>query len=173
MAAALLAHEMTARGCHDVEVISAGTWAGTGYPATAEVGDVLAPIGVDVSGHRSQPLTPELIEVADVVVAMTSVHRSEIARIAPHVARKTVLLKELGEIAWDDPGDAERRVAALLDAPRPEARRTLDVDDPIGLPPAAYRRAYEEISAGIAILADVICPRSSAGGTMTRGARSE
>lgn len=162
MAAALMAHEMSARGCHDVEVISAGTWAGTGYPTTTEVGDVLAPLGIDVSGHRSRPLTPELVEEADLVVAMTSVHRGEIARTAPHVGHKTVLLKELGEIAFDGSGETvEERVGALLEARRPEERRALDLDDPMGLPVTAYRRAYEEILAGIVALADVICPQSS------------
>ncbi len=156
-----MAHELSVRGCQEVEVISAGTWAGAGYPATTEVGDVLAPLGIDVSGHRSQPLAPELVEEADVVVAMTSVHRAEIARIAPNVGGKTVLLKELGEIAFDGSGQtAEERVGALLEAARPESRRALDLDDPMGLPITAYRRAYEEISAGIAALADVICPPS-------------
>jgi protein-tyrosine phosphatase len=159
MAAALMAHEMSARGCHEVEVISAGTWAAAGHPATTEVGDVLAPLGIDVSGHRSQPLTPELVEEADVVVAMTSVHRAEIARIAPGVGGKTVLLKELGEIAFDGGGaTAKERVGALIDSERPQARRALDLDDPMGLPVTAYRRAYEEIVTGVAILADTICP---------------
>lgn len=155
-----MAHEMSTRACHEVEVISAGTWAGTGYPATSEVGDVLAPLGIDVSGHRSRPLTPELVEEADVIIAMTSVHRAEIARIAPDVGRKTLLLKELAEIALVGEGETdEERLGRLLDAARPEARRALDLDDPMGLPATAYRRAYEEIAVGIRVLADVICPR--------------
>lgn len=58
----------------DVEVRSAGTFAGRGAPASS--GAVLAARrkGLDLSGHRSTPLGPELVEWADLVLAMTNAH---------------------------------------------------------------------------------------------------
>jgi len=62
------------RGLEKVEVRSAGTFAGRGAPASS--GAVLAARrkGLDLSGHRSTPLGPELVEWADLILAMTHAH---------------------------------------------------------------------------------------------------
>jgi protein-tyrosine phosphatase len=141
-------------------VLSAGTWAYDGNPASDGSVEVFRNRGWDLASHRSQELTPALLTEADLVVGMTSVHRREILELDPDAAPKTVLIKELAEIEIehvdDDPG---RRLAALLGAPRPEWRRALDLDDPMGLPVFAYERTFGEIEVGIEVLAELLCPQ--------------
>lgn len=158
MAEALLRHELARRGCTHVEVSSAGTWAYDGSGATRHAIRVLANRDVDLSAHRSRGLVAEEIDAADVIVAMTSVHVREILERAPHARHKVVLLKEVPEIAAQLAPEETGRVDALLRATRPEPRRGLDVDDPMGLPRSAYERCAGDLEAGIAALAEVLCP---------------
>jgi protein-tyrosine-phosphatase len=114
--------------------------------------------GVDIGSHRSRPLDPKEVEEADLVVGMTSVHVRELLDAVPEVAPKVVLLKALAEITGPVGGaSAAERLEALLGAPRPEWRRALDIDDPIGLPLSAYEKCVAEIQAGVDALADLLC----------------
>ena len=161
MGEALLRHRLKERGCEDVEVTSVGTWAYYGREATTEAIETLRKRGVDLSTHLSRPVEMEELRAADLIVAMTSVHVREIGSLAPDVAERIVLMKELKEIqpaavpADADPG---QRVAALLTGQRPKRRRKLDVDDPMGLPIGAYERAVREIEEGIDVLVSALCP---------------
>jgi protein-tyrosine-phosphatase len=158
MAEALLRHELTRRGCSNVEVSSAGTWAYDGSEATMHAIKVLAGRHVDLSAHRSRPLVAEEIEAADVIIAMTSVHVREILERVPRARHKVILLKEIPEIAAVPAADTAARIEALLTATRPHPRRGLDVDDPMGLPRRAYERCAGDLEAGITALAEVLCP---------------
>lgn len=62
------------RGWNHVRVDSAGTSAAWGAPASEGSRAAGAEIGLDLSGHRSQPVTRELVQRADIVLAMTSNH---------------------------------------------------------------------------------------------------
>lgn len=146
---------------------SVGTWAYPGHEATAEAIEVLRGRGIDIAAHRSRPLEPDELADADVVVAMTSVHRREILGIAPQVEGKLVLMKELVEVALEGalPDAAEARLERLLGAPRPKWRRALDLDDPIGKPIGAYERTVAEIELGIEVLVDALCGPEETGAT--------
>jgi protein-tyrosine-phosphatase len=113
----------------------------------------LAGRDIDLSTHRSRPLVAEEIDAADVVVAMTSVHVREILERAPWARHKVILVKEIAEI-----GGAVRGLDGLLAAARPEPRRELDVDDPMGLPRRAYERCAGDLEGGITALAELLCP---------------
>jgi protein-tyrosine-phosphatase len=156
MAEALFRAELARRGCDDIEVASAGTWAGEGYGATTEAIAILKEAGVDLATHRSRPLSRAELSAADVVIAMTSVHLREILELNPDARSKTFLLTELAEMTPATPPKSDR-LAALLAAARAEWRRDLDIDDPMGLPPAAYRRAFDRIAQGVTTLADALC----------------
>jgi protein-tyrosine phosphatase len=158
MAEALMRAELDRRGCDLVEVSSAGTWASTGSGATRYAVDVLTEQGIDLAGHRSRPLQVGDIGAADLVVAMTSVHLREIEQIDPGAREKTVLLKEIGEIAWGgEASDGAGRLRVLLSGTRPEPTRALDLDDPMGLPHGAYERCAGELREGVRALADILC----------------
>jgi protein-tyrosine phosphatase len=160
MAEAMLRHELARRGCGDVVVESAGTWAGDGARASGAAVELLSARGIDLSRHRARSLIAGAIAEADIVVAMTSIHVAEILDLAPDAADKVVLLKEIPEINRGPgaAGDARGRLRALLAGERPGPRRTLDVDDPMGLPAGAYERCAADIEGGIAVLAEVLCP---------------
>ncbi len=158
MAEALLRSELERRGCDGIEVSSAGTWADFGHAATSEARAAVSARGADLSGHRSRPVMEQELAAADVVVAMTSVHLREIEELVPEAMGKVVLLKELAEIqAGPGSGTSADRLRAFLAGTRPAPRRDLDVDDPIGLPFGAYERCCNELEAGVAVLADVLC----------------
>jgi protein-tyrosine-phosphatase len=168
MAEGLLRAGAAQRGC-PIEVSSVGTWAYPGHIATSEAVEVLRGRGIDLSEHRSRPLEPAALVEADVVVAMTSVHLREILQMAPDVRPKLVLMKELVEMALDGelPDAAEARLERLLGAPRPQWRRALDLDDPIGKPIGAYERTVAEIQLGIEVLLDALCGPAETAATET------
>lgn len=159
MAEVMLREELRRRRCPDIEVASAGTWAGAGDPAMPEALQTMAGRGIDLEGHRSRPLTHEELEAADLVVVMTSVHARELRSLAEDSGTKTVLMKELVEMEVGEPAATglDARLDALKRGKRPEPRRALDLDDPMGLPAFAYERAANEIAAGVERLADLLC----------------
>lgn len=164
MAEGVFRHAVQQRGGCDIEVASSGTWAYWGNPATDEAIEVLRSRGIDISGHQSRGMDPKELKQADVIVGMTSVHRREILQVAPEVAPKLVLLKELVEVALDGdlPDSSEARLERLLGAPRPKWRRALDLDDPIGKPIGAYERTVAHIEMGVEVLVTALCgPPSS------------
>jgi protein-tyrosine-phosphatase len=73
--------ELEQRGWAHVRVGSAGLAAYDGAPATAEAVTVAARHGVDLTGHRSRALTRELVDWADLVLAMGPSHLAGIARL--------------------------------------------------------------------------------------------
>lgn len=93
LAERLLERAARDRGRDGLEVRSAGTFAGRGAPASSGASIVAQRRGLDLSGHRSTPLGPDLVEWADLVVTMTAAHR----RVARDVggAGKVVLATEL------------------------------------------------------------------------------
>ena len=162
MAEGLLRHASRARGC-DIEVSSVGTWAHFGHPAMPEAIATMAERGIEIGEHRSRPVELAELRAADVVVAMTSVHRKELLELAPEIEGKLVLLKELTEMALEGelPAAAEARVQRLLGAPRPKWRRALDLDDPIGKPMGAYEKTAAEIQMAVEVLIEALCGKDS------------
>lgn len=165
MAEGLLRHAVSQRGC-EIEVSSVGTWAYQGDHATTEAVEVLRGRGIDLSGHRSQAMDQDSLDDADVIVAMTSVHRREILKVTPDIEKKIVLMKELVELALEGelPDSSEARVERLLGAARPEWRRALDLDDPMGKPIGAYERTAALIEMGIEVLVEALCSRKQGAG---------
>jgi protein-tyrosine-phosphatase/tRNA A37 threonylcarbamoyladenosine synthetase subunit TsaC/SUA5/YrdC len=106
--------ELAARG---FLVHSAGLAAMMGGEAAPEAVEVARELGVDLSGHRSQPLTADLVAQADHLIAMT---RSHVRTLSTHVAGigpEPRLLSAAGE----------------------------DLPDPIGCDQAVYRECARHI----------------------------
>lgn len=159
MAEVMLRAEVARRGCSDIEVASAGTWAGFGSQAQPEARHVMRARGIDLEGHRSRPVDPQELADADLVIAMTSVHARELEQLSEQVGTKMVLMKEFTEMQVEEcPSSAiDERLQTLLAGKRPKPRRALDLDDPMGLPIFAYERAAAEIEVGVQRLADLLC----------------
>lgn len=74
LAEALARKELAERDWPHVRVASAGMAASTGARASRHAVTVGERHGLDLSAHRSQPLTPGLLEWADLVLAMSPSH---------------------------------------------------------------------------------------------------
>lgn len=160
MAEALLRHALEGRGCDDIKVTSSGTWAYYGRKATPEAVATVASRGADLSQHRSRPIEHDEVAAADLVVVMTSVHVREILSLVPEVGDRLVMMKEIKEITpapLRPEATKKERIEALVRGRRPKRRRSLDVDDPMGLPAHAYERTAGELEDGIDALVKLLC----------------
>ncbi|GMV04289.1 MAG: low molecular weight protein-tyrosine-phosphatase [Gemmatimonadota bacterium] len=77
-----IAHRVAAeRGWGHVEVRSAGVATAGGSPASEGARRVAARQGLDLSGHRSAPATPEALAWADLVLTMTPGHLAAVREL--------------------------------------------------------------------------------------------
>lgn len=105
-------------GREDVaRVISAGVAAGRGSGASPQSVEVMGKLGLDLTGHSSQPLDDPVMSMADLVLTMTRRHRDAILA------------------AWPDRKD---RVFTLR-------RDGGDVTDPVGLSVDVYEQCAQQI----------------------------
>lgn len=95
---------------HRAIAVSAGVAAMNGARATPEAILASEAVGASLSGHRSQPASPELLDKADVIYAMTSSHADATRALLPQEHKSKVHTLLSGE----------------------------DVDDPIGGPQTLY-----------------------------------
>ncbi len=118
-----------------VDVISAGTGAVPGCPATINAIEAAKTWHADISNHHSRPLSVELIEEADLILAMTPGHYRDILGYTSDAASRTFLLKK-----YPEPGDDGEGVA-----------------DPIGGPLDVYNQTFLEIGEELGrILPDIL-----------------
>jgi protein-tyrosine phosphatase len=139
MAAALLRQRIAALGLDgQIRVQSAGVWAAGGEPASPAAVEVLAKKGVALGDHRSQPVTPALLEQADIVLVMEEVHRRSLFYLTPQHLRKVFLLSEMigrhDDVADPYGGPVEAYAAAagllekLIDAGLPRILQQIGVE---------------------------------------------
>ncbi len=76
------------------KVISAGTMAYYGAPATNEAVLACEKMGIDIGNHKSQPLTVELIKQADYIYTMSTSHRQVVLNMVPDTETRTKLLSD-------------------------------------------------------------------------------
>lgn len=77
----------------EFEIISAGISAANAYPATLYAIEAAKIWNCDISRHKSQPLSGELIDRADLIFGMSENHVSEVIRLRPGAREKTYLFK--------------------------------------------------------------------------------
>jgi protein-tyrosine phosphatase len=106
--------ELPARG---FVVLSAGVSAMMGGDAAHETREMARLYGADLSGHRSQQLTPELVSQADELIVMTQSHRLAVQGLFRGLGPEPRLLCPAGQ----------------------------DIDDPIGGDMEVYRECAAEI----------------------------
>jgi len=111
------------------EATSAGTFAGLGSPASDHAEKAAGELDLNLSGHRSKPLTPELVNRCDLIVTMTDGHRFHILREFPGVANKVCLIKSFGT-----------------------SKVPADITDPYGGSLNIYRKTRDEIDRALSDL---------------------
>lgn len=106
----------------DWRVISAGTWASEGRPASGPAIEELETRGLDIGSHRSRSVDESLMEQADLVLVMTQNHAEALTVTFPEHAAKVHQLSEMiGE--------------------------TYDISDPYGRPRSEYASVARELEA--------------------------
>lgn len=108
IARSLIDHDAVAEeGGVEVTVLSAGTSAASGAPASAENTTALRSVGVEPTEHRSRPLTRQLIAEADVIYTMAGWHREGVLALDPTASSRTWVLDPEGKDVPDPVGLAQ------------------------------------------------------------------
>lgn len=105
------------------EVCSSGTLDLAGRPATSYAREAGKIWDLDLTPHRSQGTSKELVEQSDLIFAMAPEHLAAIRRLSPDAADKSFLLKN-----FPDPSE-----------------RGEGVVDPIGMDLDVYNQVFLEI----------------------------
>ncbi len=124
MAAGLLQHALAAQPepLRSLKVASAGVAARSGDPISANSVLALKKAGIDISGHRSRSLTPELVAQASLILCMTESHRAMIQLSFDPTPRHVYLFREFMPRAADK-----------------------EIGDPYGGPLKVYEAARDEM----------------------------
>ena len=123
MAAALFRSHLECKGSPGGwRVESAGIWAEEGWPATEDARKALQERGIDLSSHRSQAATAEVLDRADLVLVMETDHLRTLQAKFPRRADRIHLLTEM---------------VGTFD----------DIEDPVGRGLERYRSLADELNA--------------------------
>lgn len=126
--------EIGKRGWQHVQVASAGVAARPGAGASEHSVTVAARHGIDLAGHRSQPLSPDLVDWADLVLAMGPSHLDGIWRLGG--AEKALTLGDFASGEEDG----------------------YSIRDPFGGPEEVYQATYEELHRLVGQALDRLAP---------------
>jgi protein-tyrosine phosphatase len=95
------------------QIESAGSWAAPDLPADGGMQQAALQVGLELSRHRSQPVSRALVEAADLVLTMEAGQQEALQIEFPKQRGRIYLLSQL-------------------------VGRRYDIEDPIGGPPEAY-----------------------------------
>lgn len=126
--------ELARRGWKHVNVASAGIAARPGDGATGHSVTVAARHGIDLASHRSQPLTPDLVAWADLVLGMGPSHLDGVWRLGG--AEKALTLGDFASGAEDG----------------------YSIRDPFGGPESVYQDTYDELHRLVGQALDRLAP---------------
>ena len=76
------------------KIASAGTWTTDGLPAASEAINGARRMGLDISRHASQAITPQLMRDADLVIVMEQGQKEALRSEFPQCAGKVHVLSE-------------------------------------------------------------------------------
>jgi protein-tyrosine-phosphatase len=138
MAMVLLKELVRENGCNLElwDIASAGCHAYPGFPATATAQFVMHESGLNLSHHRSQLVTRQLLHAYALVLCMEKDHKSFIQRAYPMAANRIYLLSEM-------------------------AGHENDINDPVGQPSFEYQKTADLMQAYMVDGFDKICALST------------
>jgi protein-tyrosine phosphatase len=76
------------------DIKSAGTLPNAGSPAAGHARDIIAGMGGSLEDHRSQTISHELLDWADLILVMEYKHYNQLLMIDPAIAVKAFLIRE-------------------------------------------------------------------------------
>ncbi len=167
-------------GRRDFHIDSRGSAAGFGDAAPEPMLRAAGRHDIDLRRHRSRPLDREVVERADLVLALGRDHRAAVARLSPRANRRTFTLLEFGRLIGTlDARDMNRLRSPDLDVDErlaeavrlvasrrghlvADAAADLSVADPFGGRDSAYTDAADRIMSAVrpvaAFLTEVAAP---------------
>ncbi|MBO8157970.1 low molecular weight protein arginine phosphatase [Thermosyntropha sp.] len=99
MAAALFLKLLEEKGLKDkYNVLSAGIFAREGMKASREAVEAMKKENIDLNDHLSQPVYPDLVKDADLILAMTGEHKEILLDRFPEAENKIFTLMEYAGI---------------------------------------------------------------------------
>jgi protein-tyrosine phosphatase len=103
MAEKLLQHALAGQGTplNQIEIVSAGVAAGYGEPASVNSVTALKRVKIDLDGHKSQPVTQDLIDRAFLILGMTQSHIDTLNYYHTNLPKRVHLFREF--MGKDDP----------------------------------------------------------------------
>jgi len=134
MAKGLLEKKLKEKCRQNIEVLSAGTMMLPGLGATEETKELLGRDGIDVSNHRSQKVTKEIVKKSDIILVMEKLHEEKIVQLVPEAKFRVFLLKEFAKINDNN----------------------LDIADPIGKSIEFYTQTFSVIKEAIERISNII-----------------
>ena len=75
-----------------IQFLSAGTYANDFSPASPNARHAMNAVGLSLAQHISRPVTPALLEYADLIYAMTPAHCRQMTSIMPEISHKIFTL---------------------------------------------------------------------------------
>lgn len=135
MAEKLLQHALAAQGTpfDQLEVVSAGVAAGFGDPASANSVAAVKKVKLDLSRHKSQPVTQNLIDQSLVIFGMTQSHIDILQQYHKNLPERVHLFREFMPSGEDQ-----------------------EIPDPYGQNYAAYAACLDSMAEAIPSLVDYI-----------------
>jgi protein-tyrosine-phosphatase len=122
MGEGILRSRLSARAAEFATVSSAGVAAAPGMKPSSHSVSVCRENDIDITTHRSRPLTPLLVRNSDLILVMEAHHREAIVAMVPEAREKTFVLTD-----YSGGGSLE------------------GVPDPIGHEIATYRDVYRTL----------------------------
>lgn len=153
LASALFAKAALNHGASEALSASAGFLEG-GRPVHTSVKQILDERGIDVSRKKSQKLTQDLVDKADLILTMTSEHARGVVSRFPSAISDVYTQRHFGTLVTPRPSGASTR--EWLDDLHISNRRSylsddemLDIADPIGLDHKVFQELAAELTNSI------------------------
>jgi len=117
--AGLMQHQLGCSLLSGVQVTSAGTNADPGLPPTAEMVQIAAEWGINISQHRSQQVTVDLVKTTDLILVSEPRHREIILMLDPSLGNRIRLAGETTDLdsipdPYSESVETYRTVAAII-----------------------------------------------------------
>ena len=165
LAAALFAKSAHAHDASDALAASGGFLEG-GRSVHEHVASILEDKGVDVSQKRSQRLSAEVVDPADLILTMTSEHARGVVSQFPRSIAEVYTLRHFGSVVTPRP--RHESTLEWLDSINRSNRRAylgddvlLDIPDPIGHPFKAFKGLANELENTISWILDCAYPANA------------
>ena len=130
MAECMMRALLASRGKTNIHVLSAGTYALSGAPASTGAQRAMQRRGLSLAGHKSCAVTGVLLETCDLIVGLTQNHIAQLRMMYPHCATPM--------LCFDDPpvsdpygcdDDAYEQAARDIQRQLPALLQQLDKED--------------------------------------------